>query len=241
MRKLLLASCAALALSVAGGLAQAHDPAPDTVGNSKVSGKGTQAGSTTGGTSTAVQVDGNTSTKTNAASTTGASSPAATNHSTATNVSGNTLNVSKSSTETTNKDSGNTYSKSNTDTNTKTISGNSKVSIDAELKDSVLGSGSLSEATTHTHTVSYATTASGGAGSSFNTASVQDNKIKYAAAGFSGNVLMAYSMSGQGILQANQNTGANAVQQNSVALTSTVGGNGGGLSGFSPSYATSAR
>lgn len=42
-------------------------------------------------------------------------------------------------------------------------------------------------------------------------------------------------MGGQGILQANLNTGANAVQQNSVALTSTVGGNGGGLSGFSPS------
>ena len=43
------------------------------------------------------------------------------------------------------------------------------------------------------------------------------------------------SMGGQGILQANQNTGANAVQQNSVALTSTVGGNGGGFTGFSPS------
>lgn len=99
----------------------------------------------------------------------------------------------------------------------------------------MIGSGSLSESTTNTHTLSYATAASGGAGSSFNTASVQDNKIKFAAAGFSGNVVMAYSMGGQGILQANQNTGANSVQQNSVALTSTVGGNGGGLNGFSPS------
>jgi hypothetical protein len=45
---------------------------------------------------------------------------------------------------------------------------------------------------------------------------------------------MSNSMGGQGILQANQNTGPNAVQQNSVALTSMVGGNGGGLSGFSP-------
>jgi hypothetical protein len=45
---------------------------------------------------------------------------------------------------------------------------------------------------------------------------------------------MTYSMGGQGILQANQNTGPASVQQNSVALTSTVGGNGGGLSGFSP-------
>ena len=45
---------------------------------------------------------------------------------------------------------------------------------------------------------------------------------------------MSYSMGGQGILQANLNTGAGAAQQNSVALTSTVGGSGGGLSGFSP-------
>jgi hypothetical protein len=35
---------------------------------------------------------------------------------------------------------------------------------------------------------------------------------------------MTSAMSGQGILQANQNTGANAVQQNSLAFTSTVGG-----------------
>jgi hypothetical protein len=42
---------------------------------------------------------------------------------------------------------------------------------------------------------------------------------------------MSNSMVGsQGILQASQNTGANALQQNSVALTST--GNGSGLSGF---------
>ena len=39
---------------------------------------------------------------------------------------------------------------------------------------------------------------------------------------------------GEGILQANLNTGANAAQQNSVALTSTVGGNGGGLSRVQP-------
>jgi hypothetical protein len=53
-------------------------------------------------------------------------------------------------------------------------------------------------------------------------------------AGNSGTVTMTDSMGGQGILQANLNTGANAVQQNSVALTSNVGGNGGGLVGFSP-------
>jgi len=83
------------------------------------------------------------------------------------------------------------------------------------------------------------TTASGGAGSSFNTGSLTNNKVQQSGVGggYNGSVTMAYSMGGQGILQASQNTGANAVQQNSVALTSTVGGNGGGLSGFSPTAA----
>jgi hypothetical protein len=128
-------------------------------------------------------------------------------------------------------------------TDTHGVSGNTKISVDTDLKDSVLGNGSLSEATTHTHTVSYTTTASGAAGSSFNTASLTGNKIQQygGTAGYNGSVSMTNSMGGQGILQASQNTGSNAVQQNSVALTSTVGGNGGGLSGFSPSYTTSAR
>ena len=67
-------------------------------------------------------------------------------------------------------------------------------------------------------------------------ASLTNNRVKQVAAdaSASGTVTMTNAMGGQGILQANQNTGANAVQQNSVALTSTVGGNGGGLSGFSP-------
>jgi hypothetical protein len=53
-------------------------------------------------------------------------------------------------------------------------------------------------------------------------------------AGYNGSVTMSNSMGGQGILQANLNTGAAAVQQNSIAFTSMVGGNGGGLSGFAP-------
>jgi hypothetical protein len=44
---------------------------------------------------------------------------------------------------------------------------------------------------------------------------------------------MTSSVVGQGILQANQNTGANAVQQNSVALTST--------GGFSPAVTVPVR
>jgi hypothetical protein len=52
---------------------------------------------------------------------------------------------------------------------------------------------------------------------------------------------MINSMGGQGILQANQNTGANAVQQYSVTFLSTVGGNGGGLTGFSPALTAPVR
>jgi hypothetical protein len=48
----------------------------------------------------------------------------------------------------------------------------------------------------------------------------------------SGAIAMTNSLGGQGILQATQNTGANAVQQQAVTLNSAVGGNGGGLSGF---------
>ena len=72
---------------------------------------------------------------------------------------------------------------------------------------------------TTTTTVDSSTTgAAGGAGSSFNTASTTHNTVDGVAP--AGPVIMApYSMNGQGILQANPNTGANAVQQNSVALT----------------------
>jgi hypothetical protein len=72
--------------------------------------------------------------------------------------------------------------------------------------------------TTTTTVDSSTTSAAGGAGSSFNTASLTHNTVDGVA--LAGPVSMApNSMNGQGILQANQNTGANAVQQNSVALT----------------------
>ncbi len=85
----------------------------------------------------------------------------------------------------------------------------------------MVGSGSLNASTTNT--ITNTTTATGGAGSAFNTSTVAGNRIKNVAAAYSGNVDMSYSMGGQGILQANQNTGANATQQNSVALTSYGG------------------
>ena len=107
--------------------------------------------------------------------------------------------------------------------------------ISAALQGSVLNAGTLSQTTTNTWTWINATTgATGGAGSSFNTASLTGNTITETPTKGSvgGAVSMSNSMvGGQGILQANQNTGANAVQQNSVALTSTAGA--GGLSGFS--------
>jgi hypothetical protein len=81
-------------------------------------------------------------------------------------------------------------------------------------------SSGLSQTTTTT-VDSSTTSAAGGAGSSFNTASTTHNTVDGVAP--AGPVIMApYSMSGQGILQANPNTGANAVQQNSVALTGFI-------------------
>ena len=100
------------------------------------------------------------------------------------------------------------------------------------MKDSIVGGGTLSQSTTYNPT----TTVSAGANSAVAGATVGNNKyISRGMGGYSGDVSMSNSMGGQGILQANLNSGAGSVQQNSVALTSSVGGNGGGLNGFSPS------
>ena len=103
----------------------------------------------------------------------------------------------------------------------------------------MVGSGSLSQTTTYSPTTSVWT----GDGSAVTSATLNGNHIeqKAAASSGSGTLSMSYSMAGQGILQANLNTGAAAVQGNSVALTSNVGGSGGGLSGFSPTLASSPR
>jgi len=99
--------------------------------------------------------------------------------------------------------------------------------ISAALQGSLLNAGILTEMTTNT-------SATGGLGSSFNTASLTGNTVAETPtkASVGGAVSMSFSMNGGGILQANQNTGANAVQQNSIAFTSI--GNGGVLSGLSP-------
>jgi hypothetical protein len=88
----------------------------------------------------------------------------------------------------------------------------------------------LSQSTTYTATNTIST----GAGSSVASAALSANKTTQTAgaSSASGTINMQYSLNGMGILQANQNTGAASVQGNSVALTSTVGGNGGGLAGF---------
>jgi hypothetical protein len=112
----------------------------------------------------------------------------------------------------------------------------------------VLSNGSLSQVTTITLTTTTNTNTY--TSSSHNTAAVNNNYL-YSNSNTgadhtgivdsrsdanvvinSGAVAMANSMGGQGILQASQNTGANAVQQQAVTLNSAVGGNGGGLSGF---------
>ena len=100
------------------------------------------------------------------------------------------------------------------------------------LKDSVVGSGSLSQTTSY----SPVTTVNAGAGSAVSTATINGNKyISKGSGGYSGSINMQYTMGGQGILSANLNTGAGAVQQNSV-VTMIDGRRrrGGGLNGFSP-------
>ena len=64
------------------------------------------------------------------------------------------------------------------------------------------------------------------------TGSVSHNHFGPGSIGASGNASMTNSMGGMGILSAQQNTGAAALQQQSVSLGSMVGGNGGGLAGF---------
>ena len=99
---------------------------------------------------------------------------------------------------------------------------------DGQLDKVTAGANNVSSgATTSTNSTTITptnstTSAAGGAGSSFNTASLTGNTITQTPteANVGGAVSMApYSMNGQGILQANPNTGANPVQQNSVALT----------------------
>ena len=123
-----------------------------------------------------------------------------------------------------------TDSSSNSKTYTNSSTNNNILGV---LKDSVVGSGSLTQSTTYMAT----NTNMAGAGSAITSASLTGNNTRQnaAASSASGAINLNYSMNGQGILQANLNTGAAAVQGNSVALTSTVGGDGGGLSGFSPS------
>lgn len=112
----------------------------------------------------------------------------------------------------------------------------------------VLSSGSLSQVTTITLTTTTNTNTY--TSSAHNVATVNNNYL-YSNSSIgadhtgivdsrsnanvvinSGAVAMTNSLGGQGILQATQNTGANAVQQQAVTLNSAVGGNGGGLSGF---------
>jgi hypothetical protein len=116
-----------------------------------------------------------------------------------------------------------------TTTNTTTTTLANRIS--AALQGSVLNTGSLNQATANTWM-----SATGGAESSFNSANVSGNIITQTPtkATVGSAVSMSYAMNGQGILQASQNTGANAVQQNSVAVTSTAGG---ALSAFGPTTA----
>jgi hypothetical protein len=94
--------------------------------------------------------------------------------------------------------------------------------INAALQGSLLNAGMLSETTTNT-----GISAMGGVGSSSNSASLSNNDSIAGTptkASVGGPVTMTSSMIGQGVLETSQNTGANAVQQNSLALTSVGAG-----------------
>ena len=145
---------------------------------------------------------------------------------TATSTSTSTSAFTSGNTTSTNMASGNPVTTSSNNPVTSTVD-NSNHSIMSTLKDSVLGNGSLSQTTTADTTNSILA-------QSDITGTVQHNRAQLAGGGSarSGDVALTNSLAGNGILQAQQNTGAGALQQQSVSLGSTVGGNGGGLSGF---------
>ncbi len=145
------------------------------------------------------------------------------------------VNVSKSNTETTNKTDNQTSNRTTTDSHNKTVNTtttdtktSSKSSVENTLSDChcVMGDGSLSETKTITHTSTVLASA-------HNTGTVSGNQLRVSGSSYNG-VAMTNSMNGMGIISAQQNTGTAALQQQSVSLGSIVGGNGGGLSGFSP-------
>ncbi len=247
MRKLLMTGGAVLALSAGG--AMAADLTGSAADKGALASTGIGLNSNTGGSNgspvigsynTAKPVTTTTSTATSTDSH-NAANPITITATKTTNTAKNTAttqgsynNTAKGSYNTTSTSLANNQSSSSNDSHNVAISSDSHDSttkVLSKLQDSVLGSGSLSRSTTYTHTTNMlAMTRTEGSVSGNHIAAPRESGLT------NGGVSMNGSMSGMGILQASLNSGHAALNQQSVALGSSVGGNGGGLAGFSPSF-----
>jgi hypothetical protein len=205
MRMFLLAGAAALAFSVAPALAGSHagsggliNKSANAAGGSNSASTGGAAGNGNGNTHVSVShsLDGNTLASDNTTDT----------HNTTTKVQGNSGAGS--------------------------LLGNAASATDGGTAvNAALGSYDVSDKTLDvSHTSTRTTDIIAQASSS---GSVSDNHTRMERAGFSGLTnTMTDSVNGQGILSAQQNTGANALQQVTVSLGSVVGN---GSTGFGAS------
>ncbi len=213
MRTILLAGAAALALSVAPALAGSHAGSGGLINKSANAAGGSNSASTGG---SAGNGDGNTH--------------VSVSHS----LDGNTLNSDNTSNthNTTTRDSDNTTTRDSNNTTT-TVQGNSGAgsllgnsasatdggtAVNAALGSYDVSDKTLSVSHTSTRTTDIIAQASANG-------SVNNNHTEMEKAGFSGlSNSMTDSVNGQGILSAQQNTGANALQQVTVSLGSVVSG-----------------
>lgn len=224
MRKLLLASSALFVLG--GGLAFAHGGSSTTtvtaipvVKNAAAAGLGNSA-ATTGGTASSQSASDN-------AGNLGAGNSAATDGGTSTASNGNSSNDDNSWSST--KDAGNTTTKDANNTTTTDVAVVAALGLGNEV-----AAGDLTNERSYSFTSINSTLAtSSNDGTVSGEVSVSDPPYRSSSKTFlaTGDATMEEVNGGEGILTAQQNTGVDSLQQNSVALGSIVGGNGSGFSG----------
>ena len=226
MRKLLLASSALFVLG--GGLALAHGGSSTTtvtaipvVKNAAAAGLGNSA-ATTGGTASSQSASDN-------AGNLGAGNSAATDGGTSTASNGNGSNDGNSWSST--KDAGNTTTKDANNTTTTDVAVVAALGLGNEV-----AAGDLTNERSYSFTSinsTLATSSNDGTVNGSVTVSDPPGKAPSITKTFlvTGDATMDEVNGGEGILTAQQNTGVDSLQQNSVALGSVVGGNGSGFSG----------
>jgi hypothetical protein len=194
MRTIIFAGTAALALSVAPALANSH-----------------------AGSNGLINKSANAADNSNSASTGGSAGSDNTHVNVSHSLNGNTLDSNNTS------DSYNTTTKVQGNSHAASLLGNAASATDGGTAvNAALGSYDVSDKTldvSHTSTRTTDIIAQASA-----TGSVYGNHTPMERAGFSGlDNSMSDSVNGQGILSAQQNTGANALQQVTVSLGSVVG------------------